>query len=410
MKINNLKLFKNSTMEIAQANEKTRDLFLSHLADSILSREEEIIKNNTIDIEIAKKKKISKPMIERLILNSDHIAKIVNRLKSVEKLNSGLGEVIESKETSEKLILKKVRTSIGSILVIYESRPEVTIDVASLCIKSGNSVILKGGSEAKHTNTILHSCITQALEKTGLSKHCVLFESNRGVVAKLLKKNDYIDLVIARGGYKLVNYVMKNSTIPVLAHAAGGARIYIDKSANLSMALKIILNAKTSKTAACNSLDTVVVHKQISKAFIPELIGILRENNVVVFGDNQVGSIVPINKTNKNFWRQELLDLRIGLKIVDNLDEAINFINLYSKKHSEGIVSNDKTIIKKFVNSIDAAAIFVNSSPRLHDGFIFGLGSEMGISTGKLHARGPVGLKELTTYRWEVYGNGHIRK
>ncbi|MEK7140942.1 MAG: glutamate-5-semialdehyde dehydrogenase, partial [Patescibacteria group bacterium] len=316
---------------------------------------------------------------------------------------AGIGEIIEERTDKNKLFLKKVRTPLGVIAVIYEARPEVTIDVAALCIKSGNAVILKGGSQALETNKTLYACILAALEKTGIDKETVSFISSnsRRTINWLLKKNEYVDLVIARGGYGLVKAVLNQSTIPVLAHAAGGARIYIDASADLSMAEEIILNAKTSKPATCNSLDTIVVHRNIVNKFIDRITNVLEMQHVKVINDQ---------KATEKVWNTEFLGLTVAIKVVKDVKEAVNFINRHSKRHSEGVVAEDKKVIDYFVDSIDAAALFVNCSTRLHDGYVFGLGSEMGISTGKLHARGPVGLKELTTYKWEMYGNGQIRK
>ena len=296
--------------------------------------------------------------------------------------------------------MRKIRVPLGVIAVIYESRPEVTIDVAALCVKSGNVVILKGGSEAIHTNTVLYRCIRTALQQSGFPNHTVSFisTSDRRVTNALLKQHEYVDVVIARGGYDLVKTVLRTSTIPVLAHAAGGARIYIDKSARLSIANRIIINAKTSKPSACNSLDTIVIHQDIASRFLPQIVKLLKRRHVTI-------NIIP-----EQNWDTEFLRLTIGIKVVKNKEEAVDFINRHSKRHSEGIVATDKTTIDYFLHSVDAAALFVNCSPRLHGGYVFGLGSEIGIATAKLHARGPVGLKELTTYKWHVYGNGHIRE
>jgi len=317
--------------------------------------------------------------------------------KDLEKLRAGIGETIEEKTDASKLLFRKVRVPLGVILVFYEARPDVTIDVAALCVKSGNAVILKGGSEAVETNKVLYMCILAALKKSGLAKETVSFISskNRRITKWLLQRHDYIDLVIARGGYGLVKDVLRQSTIPVLAHAAGGARIYVDDTADLSIAEEIIVNAKTSKPATCNSLDTIVVHQDIASEFLPKIISKLEDNGVKIV---------------ENDWDTEFLGLRVSIKIVKDVNEAIGFINKHSKKHSEGIIATDTKVIDYFTKSVDSAALFINCSTRLHDGYVFGLGSEMGISTGKLHARGPVGLKELTTYKWEVYGNGQVRE
>lgn len=393
----NLKNIELAGTQLSDTTEKKRDLFLKYLSEILIERQSEIVKANIKDVSDSKEKGLPSSFLERLILDEKGIKQLVIKLESIVKLQSHLGEIIEENSNEQGLTIKKVRVPLGVIAIIYEARPEVTIDVAALCVKSGNAVILKGGSEAVQTNQILYNCILTALEKAGFVKETVSFisSSDRKITDDLLKQDKYIDLVIARGGYELVRSVLDKSSIPVLAHAAGGARIYIDKSADFSVAQKIIINAKTSKPAACNSIDTIVVHQDIAGTFIPIITTALSKVNVDI--------------TTNEDWDKEFLGLVLNIEVVQNVDEAIGFINEHSKKHSEGIVASDTEVIEQFTNLVDAAALFVNCSTRLHDGYVFGLGSEMGISTGKLHARGPVGLKELTTYKWEVYGNGQIR-
>lgn len=388
---------KQSARRLSSSSEKQRDLFFSSLSKMLQQKQTEIITANKEDQKRAIASKFSSAFIERLILDEKGLKQLVSKLRDIKKLNSGLGEIIEEKTNRQGLILKKVRVPLGVIAIIYEARPEVTIDVAALCIKSGSAAILKGGSEALETNKILYECILSALDKSELDRETINFiaSSDRNITNNLLKQHDFIDLVIARGGYGLVKAVFSQSTIPVLAHAAGGARIYIDESANLQMAEKIILNAKMSKPAACNSLDTVVIHQKLAGDFMSRLVSKLKKFGVKVVN---------------NDWESEFLGLSVSVKVVKDVEEAVKFINLHSKNHSEGIVATDERVIDYFTQSIDTAALFINCSTRLHDGYVFGLGSEMGISTGKLHARGPVGLKELTTYKWEVYGNGQIRE
>ncbi len=390
----NFSNIKKAALTLSQAEEKEQNLFLKNLAMSLINNKEVILKANKKDVNFAKTNKLSSSMIQRLVLDEGGLKNLVLKLENLQRLKSVTGAILEEKLLKNKLILKKVSVPLGVILVIYEARPEVTIEVAALCVKSGNAAILKGGFEALNTNKALFNCIIESLDKSKLSKQTILFIEDRSAVSKLLKMNEDIDLVIARGGYEMVKKVMEQSSIPVLAHSAGGARIYIDKSADLSIIERIVINSKTAKPAACNSLDTIIIHQNIAKKVLPVLNKALKKSNVEVLN---------------NRWEQEFLDLKIGIKIVKNLEESIEFINTHSKKHSEGIIAQDEKIINKFKNSIDSAAIFINCSTRFHDGYQFGLGAEMGISTGKLHARGPVGLKELTTYKWEVYGNGQIR-
>lgn len=392
-----LKTVKQSAIKLSRSSENERDQFLKYLSKILKRKQTKILEANKIDLKEARTSKLSSAFIERLILNEQGLKQLISKLREIEKLQSGIGETIEERTNQQGLLFKKVRVPLGVIAIIYEARPEVTIEVAALCIKSGNAAILKGGSEALHTNQILYECVLEALNESGFPKDEINFiaSSDRAIISKLLKQHDFIDLVIARGGSGLVKTVLSQSTIPVLAHAAGGARIYVDESADLHMAEKIIINAKISKPAACNSLDTLVIHQSLEGGFMSTITSELKENGVKII---------------KGDWDSEFLGLRLSMKVVKNVGEAVKFINQHSKNHSEGIVAADKQVIDYFTKSVDAAALFINCSPRLHDGYVFGLGSEMGISTGKLHARGPVGLKELTTYKWEVYGHGQVRE
>jgi glutamate-5-semialdehyde dehydrogenase len=389
---------KQAAFALSQASEKQRNIFLENLSAILVKKQNSIRLANIKDVEKASSHltcgKANDVFIDRLQLDEKGIENMALRLSTIMHLKSGIGEIKEERNVNG-LILKKRIVPLGVIAVIYEARPEVTIDAAALCIKSGNAVILKGGSEADKTNKVLFDCICIAIKLSKLSIDTAQYINTRKQVDVLLSQNKYVDVVIARGGYALVNHVMEKSNIPVLAHANGGARIYVDKSADLILAEKIILNAKVSKPSACNAIDTILVHNAIASEFIPKIEDLLKKHGVEIV---------------ENDWNREFLSLRIGIKIVENVDSAITFINTYGKKHSEGIIATDKNIIDRFVQSIDTASVFVNSSTRLHDGYVFGMGAEMGIATGKLHARGPVGLKELTTYKWEVYGNGQIRE
>ncbi|MDO8609782.1 MAG: glutamate-5-semialdehyde dehydrogenase [bacterium] len=384
-------------LELSNKSEKDKNDFLLFLSKILRKKETDIISANNKDLKEARKNHLSEAYIQRLTLDKSGIKKIIEKVLEVRELKSGIGEIIEEKIRKDGLKLQKIRVAIGTILIIYEARPEVTIDVASLCIKSGNIAILKGGSEALHTNRILYECILEALSQVNFSKEIItLIDSkDRKIINSLIKRNDIIDLIIARGGYKMVRYIQDNSSIPVLAHSSGGARIYIDKSADLSIVETIIINSKITKPSACNSLDTILIHNEIKDDIYHMLINSLKEHNVKVV---------------KDVWDEEFLDLKLSIKIVNNEYEAIDFINTYGKKHTEGIIAENAKTIHKFIQSIDTAAICVNCSTRLHDGYEFGLGSEMGTATGKLHARGPVGLKELSIYKWIAYGKGHVRK
>jgi len=406
----NLKLIQESARQLSQKSEKDKNVFLRNLAEILERNTKVILEANKKDIEVAVKKNLPAAFIQRLILDENGIKKLILKLINLQKLESGIGCVLDKKILGNGILLQRVVVPIGVIMVIYEARPEVTIDVAALGVKSGNAVILKGGSEAIYTNKALYECIRKALVKSSLAGEFVSFIEDRDFVNQLLKQNNSIDLVIARGGYEMVKKVTNKSKIPVLSHSAGGARIYIDKSANLTEALDILVNAKISKPAACNSLDAILIHKEVEDSFIVELVKLLANFHVTVLGDNKISALTGVKKTTKKDWDTEFLGLTVLMKMVKNAEEAIDFINKHTKRHSEGIVAEDKDTINKFTSCVDAAAIFINCSTRFHDGFEFGMGSEIGIATGKLHARGPVGLQELTTYKWEAYGNGQIRK
>ncbi|KKW46274.1 MAG: Gamma-glutamyl phosphate reductase [Candidatus Kaiserbacteria bacterium GW2011_GWA2_58_9] len=405
----NLKKTREAAIRLSGSSEKERNAFLRALSAQLAKREKSILRANERDVAAAKKSGLAAAFVERLVFDSRALKLLKAKVRSVENLRSRIGEVMEQRTLRKGLVLKKVRVPLGVMLVIYESRPEVTIDVAALCIKSGNAALLKGGSEAKRTNEALFGCVQDALKKTGLAKETVGLVPNRDAVKRLLREHESIDLVIARGGYGLVRAVVNESMIPVLAHAEGGARIFVDKSADLTAAEKILLNAKISKPAACNSLDAILVHRAIAVTFVPRMVKRLREAGVRVLGDARARRFARMDAARARDWDKEFLGPTVAIKTVKNAREAIQFINEHTKRHSEGLIARDARVIKEFTDSIDAAALFINASTRLHDGYVFGLGSEMGIAAGKLHARGPVGLQELTTYKWEVYGKGHIR-
>ncbi|MCL4338220.1 glutamate-5-semialdehyde dehydrogenase [Patescibacteria group bacterium] len=397
---------------LSQKGEKEADNFLNILAAKIHSSRKKIIEANVLDVRRAKEKNLSRAFTQRLKVGNHGVDGVIESINRTMKLKNGLGEVMEKRKLENGVLLQKVRVPIGVIFVIYEARPEVTVDVAALCIKSGNCAILKGGSEALHTNSALYKCIFESLGETGYPVETISFlpEIKRKNVYSLLRKTNYIDLVVARGGYKMVKDIQEKSKIPVLAHSAGGARIYVDRTADLKMGEKIILNAKISKPAACNSVDTVLVDEKIAKQFVPSIVKGLSSIGVEVFGDEAVCDFAGAKRADKDTWGREFLDLEIGIKVVEGIEEAVRFVSKYTKRHTEGIIAGDQNVVNFFSKSVDCAAIFVNCSTRLHDGGIFGMGTEMGIATGKLHARGPVGLNELTTYKWIASGSGQVRE
>ena len=407
-----LKFTKKASFMLAQLSVKEKNQILSEIVKSLDKNKELILRANKKDIKIALKNKLSHVFINRLTITEKVYEQIVRQVNQIIKLPDPIGESVEKKELKNKIVLEKVRVPLGVLGVIYEARPNVTIDAAALAIKSGNAIVLKGGSDAINSNRALSKSIQEALGKFQIPMEAVLFidKSDRKVVDKLLIEDKFIDVIIPRGGYSLLKKVVKNSKIPVLYHAEGGARIYVDATADLEKAVKICVNAKTSRPAVCNSLDTVVVNKKIVHPFLTCLADELSAHKVEIRADEESRKIIKnARKAIEKDFETEFLGLTLSVKVVKDVNEAVEFINKYSKKHSEGIVSQDKKIIAQFSQSIDAAGVFVNCSTRFHDGGEFELGAEMGIATGKLHARGPVGLRELTTYKWIAYGDGQIR-
>ena len=419
MRLNLLKIIKKTKQASFLAGNlstERKNKVLLEIAKDVKTDQKKILEENRKDVERARKVGFNQSFIDRLTISDKVFSQMLDQVYKVSKLSDLVGQVIEKRRLKNEALLTKITVPLGVIGVIYESRPNVTLDASILALKSGNAVVLKGGQEAFLSNKAIVSCIHRVLRKNNLPPETVLFlgtgnkDIDRKLVWQLVKLNKYIDVIIPRGGYKLIKEVTRRSTIPLLYHGAGGARIYIDKSANLQMAIEICVNAKTNRPATCNSLDTIIVHKKIAKDFLRTLADRLKTYRVKLLGDYRAIQIVSAQKVTKANYKEEFLDLILAIKIVDGLEETIKFINKYSKRHSEGIIAEDKHTIKKFTQAIDSASIFVNCSTRLHDGEIFGLGAEMGIATGKLHARGPVGLKELTTYKWILYGKGQIRE
>ncbi|MBI2616760.1 glutamate-5-semialdehyde dehydrogenase [Candidatus Gottesmanbacteria bacterium] len=413
MNIHNLQKMCQAQQILSTEGKRRKDLFCESLARNISKKKASIISANVRDWKKAMKKKYDSAFLDRLRLDEEKVDAIVQRIYTVKGLNAGIGSCIERVLLPNGVTLKRIRVPLGVLLFIYESRPEVTIDVVTLAIGSGNACILKAGSESWYTSTLLIDFVKRALFTAGLPQEAVYFikSKSRRSLYTLLTKTNFIDVVIARGGYAMVQNILKRSRIPVLCHSEGGARIYIDRTGNLEMAKKIVLNAKTSNPSACNSLDTILVHEEISQKFLPELVHLLIGNNITIYGDKTAQKISKeILPATPKTWEEEFLSLAVSIKVVRGVSEALQFISRYTNHHSEGIIAKDKKVIDIFTKSIDAAALFINCSPRLHDGFVFGKGAEVGIATGKLHARGPLGLTDLTTYKWVAYGNGQIRE
>lgn len=395
---------------ILGVEEKNRGLYQA--AEALLAGQDEILSANAKDIKKAEEAGMSQGLLDRLRLTPARIEGMADGLRQVAALDDPIGEVLSMKPRPNGLIIGQKRVPLGVIGIIYEARPNVTADAFGLCFKTGNAVILKGGSDAICSNRAVVACLKRGLKAAGLPEDAVqLVEStDRAVTQELMKMNQYIDVLIPRGGAGLIRTVVENSTIPVIETGTGNCHIYVDASADFSMALDIIVNAKTQRIGVCNACESLVVHRSIAKEFLPQLKKRLMEHHVEIRADKEACRIVPeFIPAKEEDWGREYLDYIISCKLVDSLDEAIAHINRYNTKHSEAIITQDYANAQRFLNEVDAAAVYVNASTRFTDGGEFGFGAEIGISTQKLHARGPMGLKELTTTKYIIYGNGQVR-
>ncbi len=385
---------------------------LSMVAEDLINKRNLIIKSNKVDVQRARKAGMAEGMIDRLMLTEDRIRAMAAGVLQVVALEDPVNEILYMKERPNGLLIGKKRVPIGVIGIIYESRPNVTADAFALCFKTGNAVILKGGSDAIESNKAIIDVIKESLKKVGVMPECVqlITDTDRETTKKLMKMNQYIDVLIPRGGAGLIKTVVENSTIPVIETGTGNCHIYVDESADLDMALNIIFNAKTQRVGVCNACESLVVHRAVLEPFMKQLAKKLSESNVEIRGDEAAKAVEPsINLATEEDWGKEYLDYILSVKTVNDIDEAIAHINKYNTKHSEAIITKDYANAQKFLNEVDAAAVYVNASTRFTDGFEFGFGAEIGISTQKLHARGPMGLKELTSTKYIIYGNGQIR-
>ena len=390
--------------------EKNRGLRMA--ADSLIRRENAILAANEIDMEKARLRGMSQGLLDRLALTPERIKAMAGGLLQVADLEDPVGEVLFMKKRPNGLMIGQKRVPLGVVGMIYEARPNVTADAFGLCFKSGNAVILKGGSDALESNKAIAKALRAGLADAGLVEGALLLitDTSRETTRELMRLNRYIDVLIPRGGAGLIKTVVENSTVPVIETGTGNCHIYVDESADFSMALDIIENAKTQRIGVCNACESLVVHRSVAEKFLPLLQERLSKKQVEIRGDEEACKIVPefVAATEED-WGTEYLDYILSLKIVGSVDEAISHINRYNTGHSESIITSDYANAQKFLDEIDAAAVYVNASTRFTDGEEFGFGAEIGISTQKLHARGPMGLKELTTTKYIIYGNGQIR-
>ena len=408
---------RQASRKFAFAGTSAKNAALGNIAADLLTRKEMILEANAIDQLDAKQAGMAPAMLDRLVLTPYSIDLIAADVRNVASMPDPVGEIFDMRTLPNGLILGKKRVPFGVIAAIYESRPNVTVDITALCLKSGNAVILRGGRETINSNRALVEIIIGALERAGIDSNIVQFIDNtdRALVPHLLKMNEQIDLVIPRGGTGLIKFVKDNSTIPVVAGGAGVCHTFVDASAKIDDAVAIVCNAKVQKPSACNALDTVLVHKEIAAAYLPKVAAELAKTSVELHCDPRALEILTSQPGLKlvpavaDDWGKEYLSLIASIKIVDSLDEALDHIAAYGDGHSEAILTEDYSNAQRFMNEVDAAAVFVNASTRFTDGSQFGLGAEVGISTQKMHARGPLGLKEITTYKWLVYGSGQTR-
>ncbi|MFH1824109.1 MAG: glutamate-5-semialdehyde dehydrogenase [Candidatus Firestonebacteria bacterium] len=407
------KLVKDASLILYNSSTKIKNELLKKIIQNLNKEVKSILKANEIDIKKGKKNNLSKALIDRLTLNEKRINQMIVGINDVIKLPDPVGVIFDIKERPNGLKVGKMRVPLGAIGIIYEARPNVTVDAAVLCLKAGNSVLLKGGREAINSNKKLAQIIKDSLKEVNLPESCVEFIDtvDRQAVMEMIKQDKYLDVIIPRGSQSLINLILENATVPVIAHGEGNCHIFVDETANLNMAEEIVFNAKTQRPSVCNAMEKLLVHKKIAKGFLPRMIERLRRGGVEIRGDGKTLKIIKeVKLATEEDWYKEYLDLILAVKIVDNLDVAIKHINFYGSHHSEAIVTGNKKNADRFLREVDSSAVFINASTRFTDGYEFGLGAEIGISTQKLHARGPMGLVELTSAKFVVYGTGQTRK
>ncbi|MCB4227556.1 glutamate-5-semialdehyde dehydrogenase [Mannheimia haemolytica] len=401
---------KQASFELAQFGNLQKNQALLTIADSLEQRAEEILYANAKDIEFAQAQGISLAIIDRLLLNEDRLKDIANDVRNVAKLADPVGQVMDGGVLDSGLKIERQRVPLGVILTIYEARPNVTIDVASLCLKTGNAVILRGGKETKFTNAVLVDVVQDALEKAGLPKLAVqaVTDPDRALLLELLKLDRYIDMVIPRGGAGLHQFCKENSTIPVIVGGIGVCHLFVEKTADQEKSLEVIANAKTQRPSTCNTLETLLVEKAIAVEFLPKLVAKMQQLGVTIHS-NDLQKIEGIEPLDQAKLSQEWLSLDLNVVVVNDLQQAVEHIRHYGSQHSEGILTSDYQLARQFVQQVDAAAVYINASTRFTDGGEFGLGAEVAVSTQKLHARGPMGLEALTTYKWVCGGDYLVR-
>ena len=398
------------TLMVASSEKKNQAL--KKIAEGLIENTDKIIEANKVDLENGEKNGMAKSMLDRLKLDKERIEGMAKGVLDVATLPEPVGRILSATERPNGLRIEKVSTPIGVIAVIFEARPNVTSDAAALCLKSGNTVILRGGKEAINSNKTIAKVMRQAVKEAGMPEDVIQLveDTSRESANELMKMNEYVDVLIPRGGAGLIQAVVKNATVPVIETGVGNCHIYIDKNADLKKAVDIVFNAKTSRPSVCNAAESLLIHKDIAKEALVAIKNKLDEKDVTLVGDSKAREIIPdMEKATDADWATEYLDYKMSVKIVDSVEEAIDHIYKYSTGHSECIVTENAGTAEKFMHQVDSAAVYLNASTRFTDGGEFGFGAEIGISTQKLHARGPIGLPELQSFKYKIYGDGQIR-
>lgn len=402
------RLVKSASLKLAAASSEEKNKALLNIADTLLEHKEEIFAANLEDLRRSEAENIPQPLLKRLKFDAAKLNDAVEGIHSLVNLEDPVGKTLMSTELDEGLELYKVTCPIGVIGIIFESRPDALIQISTLCLKSGNGVLLKGGSEARETNRVLAGLIISASEASGIPRDwCALLET-RSDINELLKQDKLVDLIIPRGSNEFVKYIMNNTNIAVMGHADGICHCYVDNTANLEMAVRVTIDSKTQYVAVCNALETLLVHKDIARAFLPLFKKAADEKHLELLGCRETQAVIPIAPASEVDWKTEYLDYKLSIKVVKDIDDAIDHINRYGSGHTDSIITADSGNAAHFMSMVDSGNVFWNCSTRFSDGFKYGLGAEVGISTGKLHARGPVGLEGLVIYKYNLIGHGQI--
>lgn len=399
---------KNASVALAAVKDDVKNSALAEIAKALKARSQQIVSANKEDLTAAENNNLAAPLLKRLKFDEGKIADCIAGIESLIKLDDPVRRTLSATELDKGLQLCKVSCSLGVIGVIFESRPDALVQISTLCLKSGNAVLLKGGSEAQNTNKVLADLISRASEAAGIPKDWLGLMETRADVAEILKLDEYIDLIVPRGSNEFVRHIMDNTNIPVLGHAEGICHVYVDADADLDMAVNIVVDSKCQYVAVCNAAETLLVGSKIAEKFLPKVKAALEENGVELRGCEKTASIIGVKPATEQDWSTEYLDKILSIKVVAGLDEAIEHINRYGSGHTDTIVTADKAKAAKFMELVDSANVFWNAGTRFSDGYRYGLGAEVGISTNKIHARGPVGLEGLVIYKWKLLGTGQI--